>query len=60
MSMGYQVNFRLALHDCDYWQTEAVTELQAELLDAIKLVFERHRLSMPVTLSSAEVFYLTK
>lgn len=58
--MSYQVNYRLFLCDCQYWEAEAAAKLQAELHDACMKVFKENGLgNRQCGLSSAEVSYLT-
>ena len=59
--MSYQVNFRLFVCDCEFWEAEAVSKLQAELHDAcMKVIQDNHIKHKQIGLSPAEVTYLTK
>ena len=59
--MSYQVNFKLFVPECEYWETEIITNMQRELHEAAMLVFERNGLhNKQVGLSSAEVSFLMK
>ena len=59
--MSYQVNFKLFVPECEYWEAEMIANMQKELHEAILLVFERNKFhNRQVGLSHAEVAYLSK
>ena len=59
--MSYQVNFRLFVCDCEFWEAEAISKLQAELQKACdKVVSDNHIKGKTLALSPAEVTYLTR
>lgn len=59
--MSYQVNFRLFIPDCEYWEAESLRMLRKELHDAcMKVVQDAGLKSKQVGMSAAEVAYLTK
>lgn len=59
--MSYQVNFRLFIPDCEYWEAEAFRMLQKEFHDAcVKVVTDAGLPTKQIGLTSAEVAYLQK
>lgn len=59
--MSYQVNFRLLIPNCEYWEAQAVTKLQREIHDAcIKAIEENGVKGKQIGLTSGEVTYLIK
>lgn len=59
--MSYQVNFRLFIPDCEYWEAEAFRMLQKEFHDAcVKVVADAGLPMKQIGLTSAEVAYLQK
>lgn len=59
--MSYQVNFRLFIPDCEYWEAENLRMLQKELHDAcVKVVQDAGIKGKQIGLTSAEVAYLSK
>jgi len=59
--MSYQVNFRLLVPDCAYWEAEAIAQLQGELQEAFaRIVTQHHIVGKEVCLHGAEITYLTK
>ena len=59
--MSYQVNFRLFIPDCEYWEAEAFRMLQKEFHDAcVKVVQDAGFKSKQVGMTAVEVAYLAK
>ena len=59
--MSYQVNFRLFVPDCEFWESEAVAKLQRELHDAcVDVIYKAIGSNKQIGLTSAEVVYLNK
>ena len=59
--MSYQVNFRLIVPNCEYWESERVLKLQKDLHEAcVKVVEESGVKDKQVGLSAGEVVYLSK
>lgn len=59
--MSYQVNFRLMIPDCAYWEAEHASKLRTEIEVAIqRLIKEQGLPGRRVVVGSAEVSYLTK
>lgn len=59
--MSYQVNFRLFIPDCEYWEAELIARLQREIHDAcVKAIMDAGIKGKQIGLSSGEVAYLTK
>ena len=59
--MSWQVNFRLFVPDCEYWEAEVVAKLQRELHESFMEVIYRNGIEgKQVGLSSAEISYLNK
>ena len=59
--MSYQVNFRLFIPDCEYWETEALRMLQKEFHDAcVKVIKDAGLPTHQTGLTSAEVTFLPK
>lgn len=58
--MSYQVNYRLFVCDCEYWEAEAIAKLQRELHDACIKVLQDNHFSKQIGLSSAEITFLNK
>jgi len=59
--VSYQVNFRLFVPNCEYWESERVLKLQKDLHEAcMKVVEESGLKDKQVGLSAGEVVYLPK
>jgi len=59
--VSYQVNFRLFVPNCEYWESERVLKLQKDLHEAcVKVVEESGLKDKQVGLSAGEVTYLSK
>jgi len=59
--VSYQVNFRLIVPNCEYWESERVLKLQKDLHEAcVKVVEESGVKDKQVGLSAGEVVYLSK
>lgn len=59
--MSYQVNFRLFIPDCEYWETEALQMLRGELIDALKDAAEKAGVhGKTIGICPVEVAYLAK
>lgn len=58
--MSYQVNYRLFVTDCEYWEAELAASLQSLLHEAIVRIMQQNGVQKQVGLSSAEVTYLNK
>ena len=58
--MSYQVNYRMFIADCEFYEAEILSKLQCELHEAVMKVIEGYVKGKQVGLSSAEVVYLNK
>ena len=59
--MSYQVNFRLFIPDCDYWETEALQMLRGELIEALRTAAEGAGIhGKTIGICPVEVVYLSK
>lgn len=59
--MSYQVNFRLFIPDCEYWEAENIRMLRKELHDAcMKVIQDAGFKAKNVGMTAAEVAYLSK
>lgn len=59
--MSYQVNWRVFVSDCEFWETEVLNNLNGQIQAAIKqVVVDTLGKSKNVAVTSAEVVYLNK
>lgn len=59
--MSYQVNWRVFVPDCEFWETEVLNNLNGQIQAAIKqVVVDSLGKSKSVAVTSAEVVYLNK
>lgn len=59
--MSYQVNWRVFVPDCEFWETEVLNNLNGQIQAAIKqVVVDTLGKSKNVAVTSAEVVYLNK
>jgi hypothetical protein len=56
--VSYQVNFRVFIPDCEYWEAEKMQLLQQEMHEAVQKLVTQAGLHKRVGMTSAEVVYL--
>lgn len=56
--MSYQVNFRVFIPDCEYWETEKIPLLQKEMHEALVKILHNNGFPKQLGMTSAEVSYL--
>ncbi len=59
--MAYQVNWRVFVPDCEYWETEVLNNLHAQVQMAVRqVILDSLGKGKEVAVTSAEVVYLNK
>lgn len=59
--MSYQTNFRVFIPDCEFWETEILSKLRDDVMQAVSNVVERNLgKRKEVAVTSPEVVYLNK
>ena len=59
--MSYQVNWRIFVPDCEYWETEVLNNLNAQVQMAVRqVILDSLGKGKEVVVTSAEVVYLNK